>query len=431
MQFTPAPGFSGQVTVSYALDVAAPDAADATGDVEITVDARPDPSADPGVRGVIQAETDASLRFADAQISNFNQHLESLHSDGRGKGGNGVNVNFGFGQDQPNLFAQRDADTGRIVGDQAWPTPVLPADPQAKQATPSKYPAHVAAAPGAGLGSGDSPLTVWTGGAISFGQTDAMTLRPGFRFTSDGLSAGVDARVSGQLTLGAGAGVGQSYAQVDGGSRVDGHDFVGVLYGDWRPVKSAYVDLIAGWGRLDFASHRIVSPGVTALGDRSGDDPFVSMTAGWIIDRDGGFKLTPYARLDEIAGRLDAFTEHGAGSSDLSFDAQSFNSLQGTLGLRGEWRMPTSYGDWTPRFRFEAHHEFDGTGLAGVNYADDLAGPPFTTQADPMRSDSVSAGVGADLHVDNKTLNLDYTATSDLVRQTVHELRAKLAFKFW
>ena len=65
-----------------------------------------------------------------------------------------------------------------------------------------------------------------------------MTLRPGFRFTSDGLSAGVDARVSDELTFGAGAGVGQSYAQVDGGSRVDGHDFVGVLYGDWRLVKA-------------------------------------------------------------------------------------------------------------------------------------------------------------------------------------------------
>ena len=431
LAFTPSPGFSGQATVSYALDAASPDVASATGDVEITVDARPDPSADGGVKGVIQAETDASLRFADAQISNFDQHLESLHGDGHGKGGNGVNFNFGFGQDQPNLFAQRNVDSSRIVGDAAWPTPALGPDPQAKQPAPSKYPARAAAGPGLGNGSGDSPLTVWTGGAITFGQTDATTLRPGFRFTSDGLSAGVDARVSGQLTLGAGAGVGQSYAQVDGGSRVDGHDFVGVLYGDYRPVKSAFLDVIAGWGRLDFTSHRIVSPGATALGDRSGDDPFLSVTAGWIIARDGGFKLTPYGRLDEISGRLDAFTEHGAGTSDLRYDEQSFNSLQGTLGLKGEWRIPTGYGDWTPRFRFEAHHEFDGTGLAGVNYADDLAGPPFTTQADPMRTDSLSAGIGADLHWQNKTFNLDYTATSDLVRQTVHELRAKLEFKFW
>ena len=163
LAFTPAPHFSGQVTVSYALDAASPDVAGATGDVEITVDARPDPSADGGVRGVIQAETDASLRFADAQISNFDQHLESLHADGHGKGGNGVNFNFGFGQDQPNLFAQRDADTGRIDGDHAWPTPALGPDPQAKQPAPSKYPAHAAAAgPGLGGGSGDSPITVWT-----------------------------------------------------------------------------------------------------------------------------------------------------------------------------------------------------------------------------------------------------------------------------
>jgi uncharacterized protein YhjY with autotransporter beta-barrel domain len=432
LAFKPTPGFFGKAVVHYTLSTAAAsDDLVAEGDVEITVDTRPDPSADGGVRGVIQAETEASVRFADAQISNFNQHLESLHADGRGKGGNGVNFNFGFGQDQPNLMLQRDHDALRIDGDEAWPTPALGPDPQAKRPAPSKYPARAAAGPGLGNGSADSAITMWTGGAISFGQSDATTQRPGFRFTTDGLSAGVDARLSGQLTLGAGAGVGQSYAQVNGGSRVDGHDFVGVVYGDWRPVKRAYIDAIAGYGRLDFTSHRAVSGGGVAQGDRSGEDPFLSVTAGWMIERDGGFKLTPYVRLDEISGRLDAFTEHGASTADLRYDAQSFDSLQGTLGLRGEWRVPTSYGDWMPRFRFEAHHQFDGTGLAGVNYADDLAGPPFTTQADPMRSDSLSAGVGADLHWQNKTLNLDYTFTSDLVRETVHDLHAKLAFKFW
>ena len=48
-----------------------------------------------------------------------------------------------------------------------------------------------------------------------------------------------------------------------------------------------------------------------------------------------------------------------------------------------------------------------------------------------MRSDATLRQLVADLHWENKTLNLDYTATSDLVRETVHELRAKLAFKFW
>ena len=81
------------------------------------------------------------------------QHLESLHSDGHSKGGNGVSFNFGFGQDQPNLFVQRDVNTDRIDGNEAWPTPALSPDPQAKQAAPSRYPAHAAAGPGLGNGS--------------------------------------------------------------------------------------------------------------------------------------------------------------------------------------------------------------------------------------------------------------------------------------
>src|SRR5690606_31695935 len=58
---TDALGFSG--TRTYAL----------------TVIARPDPTRDPEVRGLLEAQAEATRRFAAGQIANFQQRLEQLH----------------------------------------------------------------------------------------------------------------------------------------------------------------------------------------------------------------------------------------------------------------------------------------------------------------------------------------------------------------
>jgi uncharacterized protein YhjY with autotransporter beta-barrel domain len=445
LSFTPRLGFTGQATVSYAL-AAGPHEEAAAGDVEITVDARPDPSADPTVRGVVDAQTEAALRFADAQISNFGQRLESLHDGGPARSHNGVNLGFGFGETQANPWVQRQVDMARLWGDDsaagygvrstldqlfgAAPGAGGAGQPTAADPAPVRA---VRAAPGGGGGVDPLPsnLAVWTGGSISFGQRDSITGRTGFHFTSDGLSAGVDDRLTDWLSVGVGGGFGASTSKIgDDGTQVEARDYTGVIYGSFHPARGAFVDAMAGYGRLDFSERRLAGPGLMARGDRSGDDPFVSVTAGWDLTHDG-FRFTPYGRIDSVSGRLDAFTESGAGAANLRFEDQSFSSLRGTLGAKGEWYVPTSYGTWTPRFRIEAHHEFSGADSADLNWATGGIGPNVSTTADPLAQDSFTLGLGADLKRGMGAFGIDYQFTADGVREAVHELRAKLEWKFW
>ncbi|NKB84609.1 hypothetical protein HED51_21805 [Ochrobactrum grignonense] len=54
----------------------------APADVTIDVVARPDPSKDEEVIGLVRAQVDTANQLAKTQLKNFNQRLEQLHSEG-------------------------------------------------------------------------------------------------------------------------------------------------------------------------------------------------------------------------------------------------------------------------------------------------------------------------------------------------------------
>jgi outer membrane autotransporter protein len=353
-----------------------------------------------------------------------------------------VNITQGFADTLPNPWDQQRRDADRLTGDWTAPIPgvdTTPHDPLADMRAARKLAAAAGAKPGSTLGAsslgGDgqpSDISVWSGGSILFGDRDSMTGRQGFHLTSDGLSLGVDARVADWLTVGAGAGLGVSYSKIgEDGTRVDGHNYSGVLYADIRPGKGAFIDLIGGYGRLDFSSRRVVSAGVTAQGDRSGSEPFASVAAGWDFKPHDGLKLSPYARFDTVSGTLNAFSETGAGANNIRYDAQAFDSLKGTLGAKIEWTIATHEGIWVPRARFEAHHEFQGSDAALVNWATGGVDPDASILADPMKRDSVTFGLGFDYKRDARQFSLDYELDTDAGQETINALRAKIEFKFW
>jgi uncharacterized protein with beta-barrel porin domain len=55
----------------------------------------------------------------------------------------------------------------------------------------------------------------------------------------------------------------------------------------------------------------------------------------------GAFKLGPIASLEYYSGSVDAFTETGAGLWNLDVAEQSADTLLASVGVRGEYQMPT------------------------------------------------------------------------------------------
>ncbi|MCA1713630.1 MAG: autotransporter domain-containing protein, partial [Gammaproteobacteria bacterium] len=85
MTFTPAPGFVGVATVTFTVSSQYATSPPAT--ITINVDARPDPTQDADVVGLNAAQQASVRRFADTQIINLQDRLESLHdSSGTGWG---------------------------------------------------------------------------------------------------------------------------------------------------------------------------------------------------------------------------------------------------------------------------------------------------------------------------------------------------------
>jgi len=278
-----------------------------SGTIAVTIEARPDPGLDPEVRGVATSQVTSARRFADAQISNFQRRLQALH-DGANDSSNGVSLNVGFGgqadaDNDPREALRRQlggrqqgrVDPGALGDDRSrdmlgldlWADRLV-GSAAAAAADPSTRPLGSVA--GAG-GEGAAALGLWTAGSVDWGRQDAAGQRD-YRFTTQGVTAGLDVRVSDTLILGAGLGYGEDKTKIgDNGSVSTGHGFTGALYGSWRPVEAFYIDGVIGWSNLDFSSRRWTDgiggdPSGYADGDRSGDNKFVSAAFGRIVRGD-------------------------------------------------------------------------------------------------------------------------------------------------
>ncbi|WP_254776038.1 autotransporter domain-containing protein [Ralstonia sp. 25mfcol4.1] len=447
--FTPAAAFAGTAVVTYTISNAVATSAPAI--LTITVAERRDPSTDPDVSGLINAQIQAARRFATAQISNYNQRLEQLHSGGRPAFRNTMNValprmdgaDSRTCQGVEGLVARDDCLRGAAVsrgadgermalaGGTAQRGPLQPVAAaggqpdvpagarQASEGTaghPATIPAlrlpELPGSPGAvGGDSADDPrVAFWTAGTVDFGFANAGAQRSGFRFNTGGVTAGADYRVSDQLTLGAGLGYGHDGTDIGSfGTHSSADAFSVALYGSYRPTPSYFVDGVAGYGALRFDSRRwVTDEAAFAAGKRDGHQWFASLTSGYEY-RDTRWLISPYGRMLAARSTLDPYSEEGAGMGALAYFGQTVNSVSGTVGLRSEYTQPTRWGTLLPFTRVEYQHDFEGQSAANLAYADLLgAGRVYTVNGTPFGRDRVQVWLGGKLRTRTVTFGMDY-----------------------
>jgi outer membrane autotransporter protein len=257
--------------------------------------------------------------------------------------------------------------------------------------------------------------------------------RAKFHFTTAGISFGVDDRLNDQLTVGAGVGYGRDSSRIGGdGSKVEADNYVGAVYGSYRPGHNAFVDVVVGYGDLEFDTRRFVAAdNAFASGQRRGWEALASVTGGYDFRR-GPLSLSTYGRLDSISGALDAYTESeaGGGANALSFDRQSLSVLTSTLGLHGAYTVRVVSWLWSPHLRLEYRYDLETAGLASLQYANDLAGPTYSRAADPLNRNQFSAEFGTDLRLRTMSFGLDYRADIQGREEFVHQIIGKFALRF-
>lgn len=422
---TPQGDYSGQAAIRFTLTNAS---GTSTGTLTVTVAARPDPSLDPDVRGVASGHITAARRFSDTQVDNFQRRLEGLRNGANGSQ-NGLSLNFGSGgQDDrdPRVALRRQLgqdqrlDPGALGDDRDRDMLGLkfgsdrraPAETTASQAGQA---GQLNAAPvGQGAPEGVRSVGVWTSGSVDWGRQDAQGLRDS-RFTTQGVTAGLDVRLNDRLIVGGGLGYGEEKTRIgDNGSTSRGKATTGALYASWRPADGWFVDGVVGQSRLDFDSRRWVvgllgQANGYADGDRSGDIRFASATVGRTVRRQG-LAADLYVRMEGRDIALDGFTETSGGLSALTWDALDQSGLSVNLGASWRWSLESHrFGALRPTARLEWSHELEDIETQGVRYADWASSPTYLVPLDGWSRDALNLDLGAEWSLsDRLMLSLGY-----------------------
>ena len=451
--YVPANNYFGPDSFTYAAFNNAGSSAAAP--VSVTVGGRPDPSRDPNVMGLVSAQAQAARRFANAQISNFQQRLESLHAgagadrvaggpDGRVAGalaGRNAFVDSTFGARAPRTLPGTGGVWEPASGGLAGPgadafglRPVVAAG-ESGDIVPTRLVTAMLSAAMAGEGAGTAVsgnTGLWVGGNLNFGTRGSTADTRGLRFRTDGVTVGFDRRLNDKLVLGAGVGFARDRTDIGSDGTMSTSSGVSVaFYGSYRPSADTFVDALLGYGTLKHDGDRYVPAmnDYARFNDRKSHQFFGSVAGGYELRR-GGVLLSPYGRVDLAVDRFEQVTETGAGAAALTYHDNTTTTVQVAAGLRAESRHQTSFGLAVPRLRAELRHAFQADREVTISFADQIGGLYTVTPPGTDRT-SLLLGVGSDfLFRNGLTVGLDYQLQRSFGNDRSHAVRLYLRKDF-
>ncbi|WP_312237991.1 autotransporter domain-containing protein [Stenotrophomonas sp.] len=328
--------------------------------LRLTVTQRPDPTRDPGVVAGVQAQVDASVRFASAQQSNIRDRLRQVRSGDNGSS-NQLALGYAGGRDRPGLAMP-------LAPMQAAPWPSLPT--------------------GWGL---------WASGNATFGDGDRSS---SYAFHTDGLSVGLDRAVGERLLLGVAASLARNDSKMDGSdSRVEGRQHSLAAYGLWRSGEHLFVDGVIAGGALDFDTRRWSNDvDAFARGSRDGDQWFGSLAFGY-EHRNAGMTLTGYGRVEASRTTLDAYRETGLDLYDLDYRRQVVRNSAVALGLEGAYVAGDGEGRVRPFWSIEYRQAIDDKGAAYLNYVVGPRAHDYRLDMQSYNDNALSVAAGMDVRL--------------------------------
>lgn len=383
LEFTAAARASGTVALRFTLTNAWGASQPAT--LTLQINARTDPSRDAEVAGILSAQTQSAQQFVRAQISNFTDRLEQLHSlDGHR---NAFNLRFNPTQARARTLRDpADVDDNQTA-----------LDPLASVQALTDNQQRVMHASSAEKGSQPLPngnLSVWTGGYVDFGSTRNSGEK--VSSTTVGISSGVDVRLSDALTLGVGIGLGNDKSDIgSSGSNSRGTSYSVAAYGSYHP-NAVFLDGMLGYSRLQFDSERFVTDNSRyAKGRRDGDQLFGSLSSGYEV-KGPNWLVSPYGRVDTSTTWLRGYKESNADSYNLDYAEQRFSLVSGVAGVRGQYGVPLSWAYLTLRSRLEFSHTFNSDSTARMGYVD-VGDSTYSITTEGFGDNRLSTSLGVDL----------------------------------
>lgn len=317
----------------------------------LQIAARPDPSQNVGVRGLIAAQTSAMSRFASAQTENITRHMEQQHDGAR--------------------CASNDLQ--------------LVNTDQNKQ--------NASAALPLGKSCSNGGISAWTAGSLLFGSAGG-TNSSMLNFHTDGVTAGADARLSKNFLVGlaVGSGFDQTAIGANDGSLRSGSTNA-ALYASFQPAKNLFLDALAGQNNATFDGSRFDDNSSSFMtSHRTATGTFESIVAG-LEYRNGRFEYSPYVRADSLSSRFGSASDEGTSPWSLSYASMNTSNTTFIAGVRGSIDLKTSFGTVTPLARIEVRDLSLGSQSQSLQYKDGF-GPSYSMFTPATAQSGLSGSFG-------------------------------------
>jgi uncharacterized protein YhjY with autotransporter beta-barrel domain len=240
-----------------------------------------------------------------------------------------------------------------------------------------------------------SDLSGWAAGSVDYGRVPGAA---GSRFSSPGLTAGVDLAPLHGVRSGIALGHGLDRSEVhDGLGRVDARSASVTAYGSWRAPLGVRVDAALGQAytllerERALAGDNAVLPGQRRVTQRYGT------LAGSTHFGVGAWTVAPRVGVEHMSAALDAYAERAASPLALGYDGAHLASsdVRGGLAIKRQWHPAL----WTvePELSVDWHRRLQGGLAQDLGYADDPLGSSDTlTSAEPI-SDFAQFGLGVNM----------------------------------
>jgi outer membrane autotransporter protein len=372
-------------------------------------------------------------RFAQSQLDNIRQRLESLHDGNQQLFSSTLSMSL---NGKP-LQGPRMAGAGRLPGQQPGndtdhpnglaattqpdgPMTMRPGIGSAGDNMMMMSDAAMPTSDSTGTSGGHAPpsrgpngLAAWIDGTAAFGSYDSYRQAAGFDANSIAINTGIDQRVGERGLFGISLGYNHDQSTVaNDGTRSIARGYSAAIYGSFAPSAKTYIDAVLGGGGLSFDSRRRDSnDGSYLLGHRNGNQWFGSLTAGYEYHHQR-WMISPYGRLEWSYSALNGFAENGDVADALTYGRQNIRTSLAVLGVRTSGLIVTTHAVLVPRARLEIGHEFQGTSDTTLSYAFVPSAGSWNVLSNPYSANgnSVQAGLGLDIQLPRSlTLTTDYS----------------------
>ncbi|HEV8036961.1 choice-of-anchor F family protein [Yoonia sp.] len=172
---------------------------------------------------------------------------------------------------------------------------------------------------------------------------DATSGSIGYDVDATSFTVGVESRVSANASIGIAVGGTSATAEAAddlGEVETTGVSFIGFARANME--TGASFKALFGYQDATYDSTRNVLD-QTATGSTEGSQTFGALEASYLRDL-GGFSVGPMASISFYDVTVDGFTETGAGAFNLTLEEQSGSTFMGSVGLKGEYNMPSAAG---------------------------------------------------------------------------------------